>query len=170
MQRVDKSNPAYRHGHAGSKGFSPTYSSWACMVQRATNPNLMHAASYKGRGISIDPRWLEFTAFLEDMGERPEGTTLDRKDVNGNYEPGNCRWATITEQANNKRSSRMATLNGKTQSVTQWCKELGWSHHTVWARIGKWGYTPEEALTRPKQWSDKGAVSRAQCEFSGKSN
>lgn len=155
---VDTSNPAYRHGHAARSGFSPTYYSWAAMLQRAKNPNLMHSDRYVGRGIGVCERWLTFTNFPHDMGERPPNTTLDRENNNLGYGPANCRWATKEEQANNKSSNRMVTLSGRTLSVTQWCKELGLSKNTVWSRINKWGYTPEEALTAPEQDRAKSAL------------
>ena len=148
---VDTSNPAYRHGHAGKAKFSPTYHSWASMLQRATNPKRPYAKHYVLKGIGVCEAWLEFDSFLADMGVRPSGTTLDRIDPSKGYSPENCRWATPDQQANNKSSSRMATINGVTQSVTAWCRELGVSRNTVWARIHQWGYSAEDALTRPKQ-------------------
>lgn len=156
--QVDVNNPAYRHGHSGSAGQSPTYVSWAAMIQRCTNHNLMHSARYVERGICVCERWMSFENFLSDMGERPEGTTLDRKNNDLGYDKDNCRWATHEVQANNKSSNRRVTLSGRTLSVTQWCKELGLSKNTVWARIHKWGYTPEAALTAPKQDRSKAAV------------
>lgn len=149
--RVDVNNPAYRHGHSGKGCMTPTYVSWASMLQRAKNPNLQAADRYVGRGIGVCERWVSFENFLHDMGERPSGTSLDRRDNNLGYEPGNCRWATREEQANNKSSNRMVTLGDRTMSVSMWCKELCLSKHTVWARINKWGYTPETALTTPLQ-------------------
>lgn len=102
-------NPSrLRHGHGRKAGNgSPEFRSWRAMVQRCTNKNHAAFARYGGRGISICQRWREsFEAFLSDMGPRPEGTTLDRfPDPNGNYEPGNCRWATAAQQNRNTRST-----------------------------------------------------------------
>jgi hypothetical protein len=100
-----------RHGHAIGKT-SPTYNSWAGAVQRCTNPNYANWANYGGRGIKICERWLDYENFLADMGERPEGTTLDRfPNNNGDYEKGNCRWATPKQQANNRRPKRKLMLH-----------------------------------------------------------
>lgn len=93
------------HGHTRGRR-SPTYVTWQSMLARCTNPRHHAWEHYGGRGIAICDRWLSFEMFLEDMGERPEGKTLDRKDVNGNYEPGNCRWATGSEQVANQRPRR----------------------------------------------------------------
>lgn len=82
---------------------TPTHQSWRAMVQRCRNVNHASYKNYGGRGISICPYWREFDNFFTSMGARPLGKTLDRIENNGNYEPGNCRWATPIQQARNKR-------------------------------------------------------------------
>jgi hypothetical protein len=95
---------AQRHGHTGQGLTSPTYESWKAMKARCYNPTNDSWEYYGGRGITVCSRWMEnFENFLEDMGERPAGTTLDRKDNNWHYEPGNCQWSTPFQQRHNSR-------------------------------------------------------------------
>lgn len=97
--RIEKSSEI-KHGHSNR---TQTYNSWAGMKQRCFYIKHKYYFNYGGRGITVCERWMNFSNFLEDMGERPKGTTLDRINPNGNYEPSNCRWATIEEQIKNRR-------------------------------------------------------------------
>ena len=144
---------ATRHGHRRTGGrTTPTYETWRDMRKRCGDRKCKHYANYGGRGITVCERWqVSFENFLADMGERPEGDiSLDRIDVNGNYEPGNCRWATRVEQANNKRNNVMLTLNGVTKSQEQWAKELNLSHGAIVRRI-KAGWPIERVLDPVRQ-------------------
>lgn len=100
-------NPKYSHGTRVSGARSPAYVSWVEMRWRCLSPRCRHYKNYGGRGITICPRWDAFALFLVDMGPRPADTTLDRIDVNGNYEPNNCRWATKTQQNRNRRTTKL---------------------------------------------------------------
>lgn len=131
-----------RHGAKGT----PTHNTWCAMKQRCIDPRHAQFAYYGGRGVSVCDRWAKsFEAFLADMGERPEGMTIERNDPNGNYEPGNCRWATEADQARNRRSTILVTRNGVTKCVKDWCDELGMNVDKVYGRIRR-GAAPEEAL------------------------
>jgi hypothetical protein len=93
-------------------------------------------------------RWRQFEGFLADMGERPEGTTIERIDHNGNYEPGNCRWATRLEQMSNIRTNHSLTWKGRTQPITAWARETGLSKRAIAHRLSK-GWSVERALGEP---------------------
>jgi hypothetical protein len=105
----DNNPPWIMHGHTAGK-WSPTYITWSGIVARCTNPKSEQYRWYGARGILICERWRKFENFLADMGERPPGLTIDRKDSNGHYEPGNCRWASKTVQASNMRSTKLGPL------------------------------------------------------------
>jgi hypothetical protein len=99
----------FKHGYAHSGAESSEFNIWCTMKARCFNPNSEKFPDYGGRGITVCERWLNsFENFLADMGPRPEGKTLDREQVNGNYEPGNCRWATPKEQRANQRPRSLA--------------------------------------------------------------
>jgi hypothetical protein len=135
------------HGHSKGAG-SPTYQTWRNMRSRCENPNVPAYKNYGGRGITVCERWKTFENFLADMGERPEGMTIERIDNDRGYEPGNCRWATYNEQARNMRSNQRITLNGETKCLTEWAEQYGIKMPTLWARL-RMGWSVEEALTKP---------------------
>lgn len=110
-----------RHGMTGSR----TWKSWDAMKQRCLNPNSPDYPRYGAMGIKVCDRWLKIDEFLADMGERPEGKTIDRIDNSGNYEPGNCRWATASEQQFNKRSNLKLEYQGQIRSIVDLSNESG---------------------------------------------
>ena len=101
-------------------------------------------------GISICEEFKTFAGFYAVMGDCPPDLTLDRIDNDGNYEVGNCRWATPTEQARNRRNGILITMDGKTQTLAAWTEELSLPYGTIWQRL-KAGWTPEKALTFKKE-------------------
>ena len=109
--------------HGMSK--TSTYRTWHTMRRRCRDKKFRDFPYYGGRGIKVCERWNSFEKFLEDMGERPPGMTLDRKDNNGNYEPGNCRWSTALVQMNNTRGNKYLTYDGKTMSLSDWARHVG---------------------------------------------
>ena len=128
---------------------TPEYESWHSMIQRCHTPTCTAYPLYGGRGIRVCKRWRDsFKNFYADMGPRPFSTSLDRIDNNGNYCPGNCRWATHKEQCNNTRRNRKITHDGQTLSITQWEVQLGFSRNTIFGRLAL-GWAIHDALTKP---------------------
>ena len=141
--RIKTGKATIRHGHGNEH--SPTYRTWQSMLSRCRNPNTTCFNRYGGRGITVCERWNEFTAFLEDMGIRPNGKTIERKDANGNYEPDNCRWATPKEQQNNMASNRRLEWSGCNLTVSQWAEKLSINKATLFSRIRQ-GWPVQEVL------------------------
>lgn len=127
----------------GKRGI-PTYRVWAGMKNRCTNPNNPSYGYYGGRGIAVCERWDKFENFLADMGEEPEGMSIERKDNNGNYSPENCIYATQKEQTRNTRYNRIIKYGGREQCIADWAIELGISYGTLWRRLRE--YPPQTAL------------------------
>lgn len=129
---------------------SRIYRAWINMRARCLNPKEQHYPDYGGRGIKICQRWLNsFKNFLDDMGAPPEGTSLDRIDVNGDYCPDNCRWASNEVQANNRRNTVYLEYQGKTKPLSVWAKEMKIKRDTLSDRIFRSGWDIEKALTTP---------------------
>jgi hypothetical protein len=132
------------HGQA----YSPTYHSWQHIKQRCSDPNFPNFKDYGGRGVSYCARWESFENFLEDMGERPDGKTIDREDVDGNYTPDNCRWATSEEQARNKRNTVYLKVDGRVATIPEHCERLGLNGSTVRTRLSR-GWSVDTAFKKP---------------------
>lgn len=143
----------YTTTHGRTK--TSTYNIWLSMRQRCINPNNQAYDRYGGRGIKVCDRWLHsFENFLADMGERPRGLTLERIDNDGDYGPGNCRWATYKEQGCNQRSNNRLTFQGETLTVAQWARKLGVRDQFLRVRLSR-GWSVEETLGRPPVPNDK---------------
>jgi hypothetical protein len=129
-------NPSHLiHGQARKGACTQTYYSWSSMLARCLNHNKKSWDNYGGRGINIDdPRWLEFDNFYEDMGDKPEGLTIERIDNNKGYSKENCRWATPLEQATNRRCNINVTYNDKTQCLKAWAQDIGIKYGTLYHR------------------------------------
>ncbi len=113
------------------------YHTWEAMISRCENIENSHYSNYGGRGINVCEQWHDVEIFVDwamNNGYNDE-LTIDRIDVNGNYEPENCKWATWKEQANNRTNNVMITFNGKTQTLKQWSIELGINYNTLQSRI-----------------------------------
>jgi hypothetical protein len=133
------------HGMTGK----PTWRSWREMLARCQNPNNDRYASYGGRGIKVCDRWQLFENFLADMGERPDGTSLDRIDNDGNYEPSNCRWADAFEQQANTRQAQPVRVNGIFyRTAGEAARALGIHRATLQSRLdrGASGYERRSRL------------------------
>lgn len=125
---------------------------WKSMKKRCHNENELSYSNYGGRGITVCDEWKEdFQAFYDwamANGYR-NGLSIDRIDVNGNYCPENCRWATRKEQNNNTRSNHLLTYNGETHTMSEWAEITGMGYGTLQSRINRYGWPIEKALTEP---------------------
>lgn len=133
------------HGQTGTL----EYKIWSSIKDRCLNPKQIAYARYGGRGITVCDRWRDdFAAFTADMGPRPSRDhTVDRIDNDGPYEPGNCRWATRTEQSRNQRRTVLVMHNGEQRSLASVCEDLGMDRVKVWHRIFLRGWSVEDALS-----------------------
>jgi len=153
LQRDISRDQLKTHGMSNTQ----TYERWVAMRQRCINPTNESYPNYGGRGISVCDDWVDsFETFYSDMGAKPEGRSLDRVDNNGDYNKDNCRWATKTEQDNNKRTNKLLTYDERTQTLAQWCSELNLSSTAVAYRLRN-GWSTKDALTIPiRKWNRVG--------------
>jgi hypothetical protein len=149
----------FKHGHSVRGKKSKTYQAWMDMKTRCYSKNHPSFPGWGGRGIKICKEWRNsFEQFLVDMGACPgPGYSLDRyPDNNGDYKPANCRWATISEQSNNKRirsDAVMITWKGKTKALEVWARELGFKRSTLYDRLLVHGWPVKKAFTAPvRNW------------------
>lgn len=140
------------HGHSctcGGRHRARTYRAWEAAKQRCFNPNNKDYKDYGNRGISMYPGWKDsFETFLRDMGECPQNRYIDRIDNNGNYTPGNCRWATAMEQAYNRRCSKRVLYHGKKYTLRELSDMTGIKYSTLERRIHN-GWSIEETVEIP---------------------
>lgn len=133
-----------RHGMSHTK----VHNAWTAMLGRCLNPNNSRWGAYGGRGISVCNRWKTFENFYLDMGDPPSPRhQIDRINNDGNYEPGNCRWATVKMNCNNHRRNVVIEYQGQRKTLTQWAEFLGIKVGTLWQRLRN-GWTYERALSK----------------------
>jgi hypothetical protein len=145
---VGKSNVTHGHTRRSDKGWTDIYAVWRSMKARCLNKNQKSYMYYGGRGIKICDRWANsFENFLNDMGDKPLGMTIERKDGNGDYCPENCVWATVTEQNRNKSDSRKLTYKNEVMTIAEWTRKLGLKSHQVYDWINS-GSTLEKLIDK----------------------
>lgn len=141
---MNRSGGRFVHGHTAGGKNTRTFRIWTNMLTRCGNPKASNYAYYGGRGVSVCARWLDFQAFIADMGVCPDGHSLDRIDSNGIYEPTNCRWANAIEQANNTRKNRNLMVGGESMTMAQASRRFGVPSGTIWARLNR-GWSDAQA-------------------------
>lgn len=134
------------HGHTRGRRPTPTWVSWHSMKQRVRGQ--VSPENYAQRGIGMDPRWEAFENFLADMGERPPGTSIERIRNDEGYSPGNCRWATPTEQLRNTRVNHILEHDGARRPIVEWAELIGINNRTILNRL-RLGWSVADALTVP---------------------
>lgn len=129
----------------------PLYNVWCSMRQRCNDPGSQFYEYYGGRGIRVCSRWDDFEVFVADMGAMPSAKhTLDRKNNDGNYEPSNCRWATMKEQCRNRGNNVVYTYRGKTQCLSAWAEDTGLKYATLYMALRR-GKSFENAIDPSKR-------------------
>ena len=135
------------HGQSGNaQQRTPAYKAWVYMRDRCYNTKSWKYKYYGGKGVTISDEWQSFENFYRDMGQPQKGMTLDRMDVNGNYEKTNCRWATREQQAANKTSNYYLFLEGEKIHLSEAARKYSIKPQTLWARIKKYKFTHRQAV------------------------
>lgn len=154
LGRETRQKNGIKSGQAQVHAFSKSamlreYRTWEAMISRCHRPDAKGYSRYGGRGITVCDAWrASFEQFARDMGPRPAGHSIERIDNNGPYSPDNCRWATRTEQANNRRNTRWVTANGRTLTIADWSRETGLAWHTIHNRLQR-GWDDSRAVNTP---------------------
>lgn len=133
----------------GRESWPREYTAWAKAKNRCRSPKAEAWANYGGRGIKFSPAWDRFVDFLRDMGPCPLGYSLERRDNNGDYAPGNCAWIPRKKQALNRRNSRKLTLDSATLNLSEWARKLNCAVSTIRHRVDSYGWSVRQALTTP---------------------
>ena len=149
-KQVGEQHPMYRHGHTRDGQRSKEWRAWNAMIRRCRYESMEDYERYGGRGIQVCDRWQVFENFLEDVGPAPsEKHSIDRIDNDDNYEPGNVRWATNSQQIRNSRKARLITFQGRTMNICDWAKETGINRTTIQMRLDHLGWSVHDVLTTP---------------------
>jgi len=138
------------HGNAQRKNHSTTYKAWANMRKRCNTPSCVQYKYYGGKGITICQTWNDFAVFLTDMGQRPDGMTLDRIDASKGYFKANCRWANQTTQVRNRSNTRYIEAMGQKMTIAEWAEKTGLTYYTILLRLRR-GLTEHDAVTLPRR-------------------
>lgn len=143
-----RKNINYKHGHNTKRNRTREYNTWNHMLQRCNNDKNPCYKHYGARGIKVCDRWSDFINFIKDMGERPQGTSLERIDNNGNYEPSNCEWATKIDQMNNTRRNKYYKVQGEIYSPKEISIKFSIPLNRFYSRIFR-GWQAEDAAKIP---------------------
>ncbi len=144
------------HGKHNTK----VYIAWRNMRRRCSNPKDRDWENYGGRGVRVCERWRSFENFYADMGDPPKGTSLDRINTDGDYEPSNCRWATYVAQVRNRRNTLLVSYKGETKTMQEWSEELGVRYGTLSQRLNKYKWSVEMAFETPVTPNGRGHTAK----------
>lgn len=147
------------HGLSRKAETRPTFIKWVSMLSRCKNKKDKSFKYYGGRGITVCDRWLDFALFFSDMGAAPIGMTIERVDNDKGYSPENCRWATIREQANNKRSNRIISAVGLKMTISNWAETVGIPKDTIRTRLEA-GWSEYDSLFTPVKKRKNNRINR----------